>query len=412
MALKEESVKPRSGRGRLGVRLFAVTAAATLLAACGSTPSDTADEPAAGGGSSEGPIKVGAIQSVTGPLAPSGIPEQHATEAAIKAINDNGGIDGRELELVFYDAAGDTTTAVNLTRRLIQEDEVDLVVGGGTSSGIALAMKPILQQAGIFFMSTEAADQIVNPAAEAPLTFASTLSTNIVVQAMMENLKEQGVKKVGVLADSTAYGQSGIDGANAASGSTGIEVVAATYDPASTDLTPDINKLTDAGVEAYINWTSGTSGVLFMQNAQTLDLQSKGPVMLSFTFSNPAMMKQGGAAAEGITVAGVKATVYQDLDDSDEQKAGLEELAAAIETYDEIPTIQASQTWDAMNIAAAAIEEAGSTEGSAIAKALEGLTHVGTQGTYEYSADDHRGLDTSVPIIMTWDGTKHVAVED
>lgn len=409
MRLNEVARLGRSARGRLGVSVVAAVAAVSLLTGCGASVSGdgASSGDGSGGGDTSGPIKVGAIQSVTGALAPSGIPEQHATEAAIAEINKAGGINGRKLELVFYDAAGDTSTAVTLTRRLIQEDKVDLVVGGGTSSGIALAMKPILQAAGIYFMSTEAAAQIVSPAKEASTTFATTLSTNIVVQAMFDHLKKKGITKVGLLADSTAYGQSGIDGAKAAAPSSGIEVVSATYDPATTDLTPDINKLTDAGVQAWINWTSGTSGVLFMNNAATLNLKSKGPVMCSFTFSNPAMMKQAGASSAGVTVAGVKATVTADLPASDPQKAGLEALAAAIKQYGELPTIQASQTWDAVHVAAAALKKAGSTKGTDLAKATESLTHVGTQGTYTYSADDHRGLGPTVPIIMTWDGSKY-----
>lgn len=394
----------RSRRAGRAARFVAALGAVALVAACGSTT------PASGGGDDEsGPIKVGALQSVTGPLAVYGLAERYAFEIAIDEINEAGGIDGRQVEMVFYDPAGDTTKAVDLTRRMLQQDQVDLVVGGGTSSGIALAMKPILQNAGVYFMSTEAADPIVAPASESPLAFATTLSTDIVTRSMFEHLKAKGVAKAGILGDSTAYGQSGVTSAEIAAKETGIELVTATYDPAATDLTPDINRLTDAGVQAWINWTSGTSGVVFMKNAATLKLGEKGPVMASFTYSNPDLMIQAGAAAEGVVVAGVKAAVLDTLEDSDPQRESLQHLADELDSrHGEPVTIYASQSYDAMMVALRSVDEAGSTEGAAIAKANEGLTYQGTQGEYKYSADDHRGLDASVPIIMSWDGKKFV----
>jgi branched-chain amino acid transport system substrate-binding protein len=388
---------------RLGTAVTAVTAAATLLAACGSTT------PPSGGGDQSGPIKVGALQSVTGPLAVYGLTERHAFEVAIDEVNKNGGIDGRKVELVFYDPAGDTSKAVDLTRRMLQQDQVDIVVGGGTSSGIALAMKPILQSAGVYFMSTEAADPIVAPASESPLTFATTLSTDIVTRSMFEHLKAAGVTKAGILGDSTAYGQAGVESAEKAAKDTGVELVSGTYDPAATDLTPDINRLTDGGAQAWINWTSGTSGVVFMKNAATLKLTAKGTVMASFTYSNPELMVQAGDAAKGVVVAGVKAAVLDSLAADDPQRESLRALADELKSRDNEPvTIYASQSYDAMMVALKSVDEADTTEGKAVAKATEGMTFQGTQGEYRFSADDHRGLDTSVPIIMSWDGSGFV----
>lgn len=398
-----EQILP-SRRLRRVTQFVAVAAAATLLAACGSTT-----PPSGGGGDQSGPIKVGALQSVTGPLAVYGLTERHAFEIAIDEVNENGGIDGRKVELVFYDPAGDTSKAVDLTRRMLQQDQVDIVVGGGTSSGIALAMKPILQNAGVYFMSTEAADPIVAPASESPLTFATTLSTDIVTRSMFDHLKADGITKAGILGDSTAYGQAGVESAEKAAKETGVELVSGTYDPAATDLTPDINRLTDAGAQAWINWTSGTSGVVFMKNAATLKLTAGGTVMASFTYSNPELMTQAGDAAKGVVVAGVKAAVLAGLAADDPQRESLQGLADELKSRNDGPvTIYASQSYDAMMVALKSVDEAGTTEGKAVAKATEGMTFQGTQGEYKFSADDHRGLDNSVPIIMSWDGNGFV----
>ena len=398
---------PRSRNTRSTLRRVAALTVLFLGATACASRSDS--DGGGDAGSDSGPIKVGALQSVTGDLATYGLPERHAFEIAIAEVNAAGGVNGRQVEMVFYDPAGDTAQAVSQTRRLVEQDKVDVVVGGGTSSGIALAMKPILQSAGIFFMSTEAANGIVSPAAEASTTFATTLSTDIVVQSMFDYLKRKNVTKVGFLADTTAYGQAGLTSAEAAAKTSGLELVGGEYDPTATDLTPNINKLTAGGVQAWVNWTSGTSGVLFMRNAATLNLVSRGPVMASFTYSNPALMTQAGAAAKGVTVAGVKATVLEGLPQDDPQRPLLQKLQDAQKAqFNENVTIYASQSYDAMKITLQAIGAAGSTKGADVAKAMEGLTVQGTQGEYKYSAEDHRGLGPSIPLIMQWDGTRFV----
>lgn len=402
----------QSPPGGNGVRRWrartAMAGCLVLLAACGS-PIDAPGSGGAGGADSSGPIKVGALQSVTGSLSVYGLAERHAFEIAIDEVNKAGGVDGRQVELVFYDAAGDTAKSVDLTRRLIQQDEVDLVVGGGTSSGIALAMKPILQNAGIYFMSTEAADAIVAPAADSPLTFATTLSTDTVTQSMFGYLTAKGITRAGMLGDSTAYGQAGVASARKAAEAAGIELVIATYDPAATDLTPDINRLTDAGVQAWINWTSGTSGVVFMRNAAGLGLRDRGPVMASFTYSDPKLMNQAGEAARGVVVAGVKATVRDQLSAGDPQQEPLRRLADQLMArHNEPVTIYASQAYDAMTVALHAVDQANTTQGAAVAAATERLRYHATQGEYVFSPEDHRGLGPSVPVVMVWDGARFV----
>ena len=352
----------------------------------------------------DGPIKVGVLQSVTGNLAFIGIPERQAIEIAIDDINAAGGINGRQIEEIFYDPAGDTAKAVQLAQRLISQDKVDVVVGGGSSSGIALAIKPVLQRAGVFFMSTESAAAIVEPAAEAPLAFSTVFSSNVVARATLKHLQSQKVTKAGLLADTSAFGAAGVTSFQEVAGDYGITVSSISYDPAATDLSPQLNQLQNEGVEAYVNWTTSPSGVIFMNNIEAMNLPDDVVIMQSYGYSNPSLMQQAGPAAEGVRIAGAKASIAGRLPDSDPQKAGLLALDAAMQKkFGTAVSIYASQSYDAMMVTAEGIKKANSTKGVDIAKAIETLgAYEGTQGSYQFSADDHRGLSDGVPITFRW----------
>src|SRR5512140_2533556 len=87
------------------------------------------------------PIRIGATLSETGVAAFLGDPEIKTLQLYVEKINASGGIIGRKIQLVSYDDAGDPTKANSNVKRLIEEDKVDLIIGG-TTSGTTMAMIP------------------------------------------------------------------------------------------------------------------------------------------------------------------------------------------------------------------------------------------------------------------------------
>ena len=108
------------------------------------------------------PIRIGAFLSVTGPAAFLGDPEQKTLEMYVERINAAGGIDGRKLELVVYDDAGDAEKARTFAKRLLEQDKVDVIVGGSTT-GATMAAVPLAEQAQTPFISLAGAVVIVEP---------------------------------------------------------------------------------------------------------------------------------------------------------------------------------------------------------------------------------------------------------
>ncbi len=89
---------------------------AIFLASCGSSGSSSS------GGGSGSPIKIGAIVSLTGTYAGLGQPEKNTLEMQVQKINDAGGINGRQIQLIVEDDATDEAKAVAAASKLIDQD--------------------------------------------------------------------------------------------------------------------------------------------------------------------------------------------------------------------------------------------------------------------------------------------------
>ena len=106
------------------------------------------------------PIKIGSILSVTGPAAFLGDPELKTLQLYVEDINKKGGVLGRQLQLVHYDDGSDANKANGFAKRLIDDDKVDLIVGG-TTTGSTMSTVPLVEKAGVPFISLAGAVVVV-----------------------------------------------------------------------------------------------------------------------------------------------------------------------------------------------------------------------------------------------------------
>lgn len=90
------------------------------------------------------PIKIGSVLSVTGPAAFLGDPELKTLQMYVEDINKKGGVLGRQLQLVHYDDGSDANKANGFAKRLIDDDKVDVMVGG-TTTGATMSMAPLVE---------------------------------------------------------------------------------------------------------------------------------------------------------------------------------------------------------------------------------------------------------------------------
>lgn len=380
-------------------RLAAPVAAAVLLTGCAAGGS---------GGSSGKTIKVGTLYSVTGPAANVGDKMRKGTELAVDQLNQQGGIGGKKIEWKFYDPAGDTSTAVSQTRKLLTSDKVDVVVGGGSASGIALAMGQLTEPAKKVFVATEGARQIVQPEAKHPLTFKATFNDTVVVNKIVQYWQAKGIKRVALLPDTSGFGQSALEVAKTAVPAAGIKLDVASFDPGTSDFTPLLSRLAKNRPQAYLAWTTDSSGVTFLKNARSVIRDPSALIQHGFGFVDDRYMKQAGQASVGTVLSSPKLPVYDELPASDPQRATIARFVAAYQAkFHEQPNVYAGEAYDAMMVAAAGIKKAGTTDGPKLATAIETLgTYTGVTGVFRYGPQDHSGLGVDGVAMIKWTGTR------
>src|SRR5690606_22459278 len=243
----------------------------------------------------------------------------------IDEINAAGGINGEKLEWVFYDAESQTNKALGATRRLLSQDRVDILVGGGNMSGIAQAMVPLAQRMETPFISTEGAASIVNPAKDREWIFKSTVDDSQVFARLADYFKKEGIQKVALLYDTSGFGQAAADELRASAAKLGIEATFEAFGPADTDLTPQLTRIKNSDAQAVICWTVTPAGVIFIKQAKQLGLGDR-KLIHSYGFVSQRYMELAGEDAKDVLLVSVKFPVGQDLPDSDPLKKQILEL--------------------------------------------------------------------------------------
>ncbi len=150
--------------------------------------------------------KIGGIFSVTGRASFLGDPEKKTMEMMVEQINAKGGIDGHMLEAVIYDSEGDPAKAVSAVNKLIHKDKVIAIIGPSTTP-TTLAIVNFTKRAKVPLISCAAGIKITTPVD--PYVFKTAQSDLLAVAAVYGQMKAAGIKKVGILTVSNAYGESG-----------------------------------------------------------------------------------------------------------------------------------------------------------------------------------------------------------
>ena len=348
-------------------------------------------------------FKVGSVLSVTGPAAFLGEDMKAAMELAIDEINNKGGIDGRKIEWFFYDAESQTQKGLNATRRLLTQDNVEMIVGGGNMSGMALAMLQLTEKAQLPFLSTEGSMQIVNPVDERRWTFKSTADDDQVMERLADYFAKRGIKKVALLADSSGFGQSATEQMKKVASARGLDVSYESFNPQDTDLTPQLSKLKGMAPQAIICWTVTPAGVVFLKQAKSLGIDAQ--LIHSYGFVDQRYMELAGDAAKDVLLVSQKFIVGEDLPDSDSGKQKILAVTKAFEQrFKRRPNVFAGQTYDAIYLARIALEK-GATDRAKVRDALQGIkSYQGVGGVFTFGPQRHSGLSKNDLVLVKYEG--------
>ncbi|MDD3448239.1 MAG: ABC transporter substrate-binding protein, partial [Gammaproteobacteria bacterium] len=221
---------------------------------------------AAGTAQAADTIKIGSFLSVTGPASFLGDPELKTLQIYIDRINAEGGVLGKQLELVHYDDGGDAQKARTFVKRLIESDGVDIIVGGSTT-GATMAAVPLVEQAEIPFISLAGAVVIIDPVKK--WVFKTPHTDKMAAEKIFEDMRKRGLSKVALISGTGGFGKSGHEQSLAVAPKYGIEIVAdETYGPKDTDMTTQLTKIKNTeGVEAVLNFDFGQGPAIVTKNS-------------------------------------------------------------------------------------------------------------------------------------------------
>lgn len=372
-------------------RILAALMALAMLGAF-SGCSNTGDGGSASGGSDSDTIRIGGLAPLTGDAASYGVAVNNAIQMAVEDINANGGIDGKQIEYIYYDEKGDTTEATNAYNKLVQDDKVVAIIGDVTTKP-TLAVAQTSQQDNIPIITATAT------AAEVTLTgpniFRACFTDPFQGELMASYASEKlGATKVAVLSDMADDYSSGIAEAFVAKAEElGMQVVAD-------------EKYQDGDVDFKSQLTN-----IKGQNPDVLFL----PVYYEDLRLISAQAKEVGVTAQLCGADGWDSVLTDNFDSSvldggvfcsqystestDERVQNF--ISAYKEKYEMDPNMFAVLAYDATNMMAQAISDAGSTDSQAIIDAMAALEYDGLTGRMTF--DEDRNPQKSAVIVSIQD---------
>lgn len=340
------------------------------------------------------PIKIGSVLSVTGPAAFLGDPELKTLQMYVDELNKKGGVIGRPLQLVHYDDGSDASKANGFVKRLIEDDNVDVLVGG-TTTGSTMSMVPVVEKANIPFISLAGAVVIIEPVKK--WVFKMPHTDRMAAEKVFEDMKKRGISKVALLSETSGFGNSGKKETEGVAAKYGITLVAnESYGPKDTDMSPQLTKIrTSAGVQAVFVFGLGQGPAIVTKNYKQLGMDL--PLYHAHGVASDEFIKLAGPAAEGVRLPAAGLLVADKLAANDPQKAVAQAYSKAYTAQwkSDVSTF-GGHAYDGLMVAVDAIKRANSTDKAKVRDAIEATKgYVGTGGVVNMSATDHMGLDLS-----------------
>lgn len=364
------------------------------------------------GGAQAQDIKLGYNGDLSAsPSAQSGQAAVIGMEAAIADINAAGGVLGKKLVLVVRDDASAPPKSIQNMTDLIDNEKV-VAVFGPTNSGNAMAWKHIANQKKVPVIGNVGSGTAIT----APMgsgdnyMFRVSMVDREQVAALMAYVKKNSAaKSVGLMAETTGYGQGGLKDMQELAEKQGIKIVATEhFGVGDTDMTSQLNKMKAAGVDTVVVWAQGTP---IAQLVRSMEKVNYFPLTLTswaadnITFYDAAGKTLAEKPIFMRTVSEEKTPAQQKLYD----RIGSKLKAPSAFSF-------ALHGYDSVLLYAAAAKQANSTDGAAVRAALEDLkTPVqGVLKTYNkpFSKTDREALTAEDFVWIRWKDGKLLPYSD
>ncbi len=270
-------------------------AAATVIAATGAQAAD---------------LTVGFVTSLSGPGASIGIPYGRGIAAAYEYAST---VDGKKIKLIQLDDGADPSAATRNARKLVEEEKVDVLIGTATAPS-TIAMVAVANELKVPMIA-------ISPITVPPTAtgdrwgIAVPQPPSLMVKVVADRMTRDGVKNVGYIGFSDAWGDLVYSGAKNAEAAGGIKVLTnERYSRTDTSVTGQILKIVAAKPDAVLIGGSATQGALPLLSLAERGF--KGKIYGTPALLNPDFIRVGGKAAEGILVSAGPVIVAEQLPDT------------------------------------------------------------------------------------------------
>lgn len=350
------------------------------------------DEDAA---SSEGPVKVALITDVTGAVALFGEANVNGVKMAVEELNAEGGVAGREIELLVKDSKATPETGVQLTRDAALRDKVSAIFGP-VSSGVAVAMTEVAEQykTPIFFHTSNS--QALTTANFHKYAFSVVPNSTMEGRGNAMGVAELGHKRWAVLAPDYEFGHAQSDSfiAKLEELDPEAEIVKKLYPPlGEKDFNSYIRSILASNPDAIYTAIFAGDIIAFTKQAKSQGLFEKA--FVTGLYDTDALQALKADAPEDVRAYG-RAPFFavEGLDEFNEKYK---------EKYGKYPSDWAIMAYDAVKAWAQGVEKAGKVDPDALVTALEGASIETLRGTVEMRAIDHQAAVPVYSGVVTQD---------
>ena len=348
-------------------------------------------------------LKVGFITSLSGPVSSLGIPYAKGIQAALLYKAE---VAGRKITMVQFDDASDPSTAARNARKLIDEDKVDVIIGTAGSPG-ALAIAAVARETKTPLISIANANL---PGEDGAWMITIPQPAPLMIAAVVEHMKRSGIKTVGYIGFSDAWGDLVYDSLTKAAEPAGIKVLTnERYARSDQSVTGQALKVVAAKPDAVITGGSGTPGALpYLALAER---GYKGPIFGTHALINPDFVRVGGPAVEGLLAPTGPVIVAEQLPASNPIRKVSMDFRDAYQKVNGTPPTDAfsAYSFDAWLIFADAAQRALATKAEpgtpqfrvALRDAIVTTKElVGTHGVYNFRPDNRYGADERSRVVV------------
>jgi branched-chain amino acid transport system substrate-binding protein len=345
-------------------------------------------------GQAEDKIVIGVVNCLSGFGADMGQGGRQGATIAAEEINAAGGVKGKKIEFIYRDDETNPQKGVSAVNELLFKQGVKVIMGTNVTN-VANAVNKIINDQKVLFVTIASGKLLVNPS-EYPYTFRLNVSTDKEAIALVKHMVEKvKARKIGIIRDSTAFGQTGYASVMDALKPYKIEPVAVEiYNPGDTDMTSQLLKLKNAGAEQVIAWGMGPDLVPVTNSFARIGwfpyiASGIGATQISFF-----QLARKDVADKWVTTIQKAFTYPKGGKLEPEAQKFVDKLKAKYGLDNKAYIMNAGIWYDMIRLYALAVEKVGSQDPNAIKAFLEGTSkYDGLVSKYSFSKTNHDGFN-------------------